>query len=251
VAADYPDFVARFYDVVYAQVRDGADNDFYLRQARASRGPVLELGVGTGRLFRAALAHGIDIDGIDLSPAMVAQLREKLAPAHHTRVTVGDAVTMQRPRKYDLIVAPFRMLSHVTQVEDQLRLLENVHAHLLPAGRFVFDLYVPSPKLLSEGMNDVLDFDGDYAPGQRLRRSVSARSDIVNQLTHVRMTFVWDEEDRERRGEWELTMRFFFRFELEHLIERSPLRLVETYGDFEGRPLAADSKEFVVVCQRP
>jgi hypothetical protein len=52
---DYPEFVARFYDTVYTQVRDGVDNDFYLRAIAAARGPVLEIGVGTGRLFTEAL----------------------------------------------------------------------------------------------------------------------------------------------------------------------------------------------------
>jgi ubiquinone/menaquinone biosynthesis C-methylase UbiE len=47
----YPDFVARFYDAVYAQVRDGVDNAFYLERMAAAGGPVLEIGVGTGRLF--------------------------------------------------------------------------------------------------------------------------------------------------------------------------------------------------------
>jgi SAM-dependent methyltransferase len=250
VSVDYPDFVARFYDVVYAEVRDGVDNDYYLRQATACRGPVLELGVGTGRLFRAALGSGVDIDGVDISPRMIAQLKAKLDPVQHGRVSVADAVTMQRPRRYDLVLAPFRVLSHVTEVESQLRLLQNVYDHLSPGGRLIFDLYVPSPKLLSEGMHEVLDFDGEHAPGQRLKRYVSAHSDIVSQLTHCRMDFAWDEEGCERRAAWEFMMRFFFRFELEHLIARSPLKLARLYGDFEEHPLTPDSKEFVVVCER-
>jgi hypothetical protein len=142
------------------------------------------------------------------------------------------------------------VLSHFQTVEDQLRLLCAVHAHLLPGGHFLFDLYVPSPRLLAEGMKGVVDFDGEYAPGRRLRRTVSAYSDVVGQTTHCRMTFEWDEDGGQRRGEWDLLMRFFFRYEIEHLVARSPLRLEAIHGDFEGGELTAESREFVVTCAR-
>ena len=71
----YPEVVARFYDAVYAQVRDGTDNAFYLARMTAAGGPVLEIGAGTGRLLREAHRRGLDAWGIDLSPAMVERCR--------------------------------------------------------------------------------------------------------------------------------------------------------------------------------
>ena len=64
------------------------------------------------------------------------------------------------------------------------------------------------------------------------------------------MGFVWDEDDGEHRDEWEFDMRFFFRYELEHLVARSPLVLEAIHGDFEEGPLETGSREFVVVCRR-
>jgi SAM-dependent methyltransferase len=248
---EYPDFVARFYDTVYAQVRDGVDNDYYLEQIAHAGGPVLEIGVGTGRLFAEALRRGADIDGVDLSAAMLERASAKLAAADRRRLYLQDAIHLALARRYTLILAPFRVLSHVPAVADQLRLLDAVHAHLVPGGHFLFDLYVPEPRLLAEGMEDKVDFDGEYAPGRRLRRSISARSDIVNQTTRVRMDFTWEEEDGgERHGEWWLEMRFFFRYEIEHLVARSPLVLEAFKGDFQGGALSEESKEFVVVCRR-
>jgi hypothetical protein len=95
------------------------------------------------------------------------------------------------------------------------------------------------------------DFDGEHSPGRRLRRLVSSDpADLARQTNHVRMSFVWDEDGSEQRGDWELDMRFFFRFELEHLVARSRLRLEAIHGDFEEGPLDADSREYVVVCRR-
>ena len=248
----YPEVVARFYDAVYAEVRDGTDNDFYLGRMAAAGGPVLEIGAGTGRLLREALRREVDAWGIDVSPAMVERCRAQLAPSQRDRVSVADAVTMRLGHCFALIVAPFRVLSHVAPVEDQLRLLDTVHEHLVPGGAFVFDLYVPNLKLLLEGLGERCDFDGEWTPGRRLRRLVSSDpADLARQTNHVRMTFVWDEEDGERRDTWEFDMRFYFRFEIEHLVARSKLRLAALHGDFAGGPLTAESRELVVVCRPP
>jgi SAM-dependent methyltransferase len=247
----YPEFVARFYDPVYARIRDGTDNEFYLHLLTSAAGPGLEIGSGTGRLLVEALRRGADVRGIDLSPAMVERCREKLAPAERDRVSVADAVRLRTDRRFALVVAPFRVLSHVPEPADQLRLLDAVHHHLVPGGRFVFDLYVPDLKLLLEGLPELCDFEGEWAPGRRLVRRVSSLpSDLAHQTSRVRMSFDWEEEDGEHHGDWEFEMRFFFRYEIEHLVARSKLRLERIDGDFAGGPLTAASREYVVTCRR-
>ena len=251
MSGPYPDFVARFYDAVYARVRDGVDNAYYLSTMASAGGPVLEIGAGTGRLLREALRLGIDAWGIDLSSAMVERCRAQLRAEQRERVSVADAVSMRLGRRFALVVAPFRVLSHVLEVEDQRHLLDAVHEHLVPGGAFVFDLYVPRLKLLLEGLPETCDFDGEWAPGKRLRRFVSSvPADLARQTNRVRMSFVWDEEDGEHRGDWEFEMRFFFRFEIEHLVARSKLRLSAIHGDFAQGPLAPKSQEYLVVCRR-
>ena len=248
----YPGSVARFYDPVYAQVRDGVDNAWYLERMARAGGPVLEIGVGTGRLFAEARRRGIDAWGIDSSPAMIDACRAKLEPHDRGRVSVADAVTLRSERRFALMCAPFRVLSHVHTTEDQLRLLDAAHDGLVPGGTFVFDLYVPNLKFLLEGVPAHTDFDGEYAPGLRLRRIVeSAPADLATQRTRVRMQFRWDEDGRERSDEWTFEMRFFFRFEIEHLVARSRLALEAIYGDFTEGPMTAASREMVVVCRRP
>jgi hypothetical protein len=64
------------------------------------------------------------------------------------------------------------------------------------------------------------------------------------------MRFEWEEEDGEHRDTWEFEMRFYFRFEIEHLVARSKLRLETLHGDFAAGPLTAESREYVVVCRR-
>jgi hypothetical protein len=60
----------------------------------------------------------------------------------------------------------------------------------------------------------------------------------------------WEEDKGLRHDDWKLPLRFFFRYELEHLVERSRFEKYEIFGDYHGNPLSSDSKEFVVVCHK-
>jgi SAM-dependent methyltransferase len=247
---DYPDFVARFYDTIYGQLRTGTDAEFYLKRMTETEGPVLEIGTGTGRLFVEALRRGADITGIDNSPAMIEVLRSKLEPADRSRLLVMDARHLSLARRFGLIVAPFRVFSHLLSVEDQLGVLNRIYDHLRPGGYFLFDVFVPNLKYILEGLNGQVDFEGEYAPGRPLKRTSRMTADPVNQLSHVRMKFEWEEGGRRLEREWSFTLRFFFRFELEHLVQLSRLKMEAFYGDFAGGPLQPDSKEFVILCRR-
>jgi SAM-dependent methyltransferase len=246
----YPDYVARFYDVVYGQMRDATDKAYYVHKLASSRGPSLEVGVGTGRIFCEALLRGADVYGTDISAEMIAVLRHKLEPRHHHRVRQCDLVNMELGRRFDLIVAPFRVLSHIVGLDDQIRALNAVSDHLVPGGIFIFDLYVPDLKLLLDGLPPTVDFEGEYAPGQHLRRTTSATADLITQISSVTMAYAWEDGGQRYHDEWSFPMRFFFRYELEHLIARSKLKLKAIYGDFAESALSSSSKEFIVHCIR-
>ncbi len=247
----YPDFVARFYDVIYSQIRSGVDTSFFVEEITSAKGKVLEVGVGTGRFFVEALRKGADVYGLDLSETMIRRLKEKLPPEHHGRLWVQDAIAMRLPHKFSLVLAPFRMFSHLAAVDDQIKCLNCIWRHLEPGGRLIFDLYVPDLSLLLNGISNQTDFDGEYEPGKRLRRVTSMNADLINQLSHVRMDYIWDEGGAEHREKFEFDMRFYFRYEIENLIRLSKLRLEVIYGDYSRNELDRDSKDFVVVCSKP
>lgn len=246
---EYPDYIARFYDVIYAQLRT-VDRDYFLHRILETKGPVLEIGVGTGRFFLDALNKGADIYGVDISETMLERLKEKLDKGHHHRIFHQDARSLNLTRKFDLIVAPFRVFSHLIEVEDQLRSLNSVYDHLKTGGRFIFDLFVPDLNILLHGIHDQIDFDGEYEPGKRLKRVVSTKADLVSQISHTTMTLTWDDDAGTRTETWHLLMRYFFRYELEHLVHRSKLTLKQIYGDYQEHELSQDSQDFIVICER-
>ena len=247
---EYPEYFARFYDLIYHQLRDGDDSRFYLEKIRNTKGRVLEVGSGTGRLLAEALENGADIHGIDVSPAMLDILRTKLSPINQKRISLQNIVDFRLDKKFYLIIAPFRVLMHLTEKEDQLKALNNVFDHLNKDGLFIFDVFVPALKPLISGLENVTDFEGEYEPGNRIKRVVSTKPDLINQIINITFRLEWNEGGSNYTREWETPLRYFFRFELEHLIERSKFRTYTIEGDFTGGALTNDSKEFLVTCKK-
>jgi hypothetical protein len=139
---------------------------------------------------------------------------------------------------------------HILTVEDQLKALNNIHHHLTNNGRFIMDLFVPDPGMLANGLKETKDFDEEFSPGNRVSRTVSMHADLVNQISHITMKLNWNEGDKHFEETWETPMRFLYRYELEHLIQLSRLNLLEILGDFAGKPLQSDSKEFILICTK-
>jgi SAM-dependent methyltransferase len=109
----------------------------------AGQGPVLELGIGTGRIALPLADRGIRVDGIDISPAMIAQLRAKLS-GDDISVTVGNFADVSVPDTYRLIFIVWNTLFNLLTQEDQVRCFQNVASHLTDGGSFVVEAYVPA-----------------------------------------------------------------------------------------------------------
>jgi SAM-dependent methyltransferase len=109
----------------------------------ADGGPALELAIGTGRIALPLAARGIVVDGVDISPAMVEQLRTK-SGGDRISVTIGDFADVPVPGTYRLIYVVFNTLFNLLTQEDQVRCFENVSAHLTEDGSFVIEAYSPA-----------------------------------------------------------------------------------------------------------
>ena len=249
--SQYPKFFARFYDLIYENIRSDVDEEFFLNKIKDVNGSILEIGTGTGRFFTRALESGKNIYGIDISSEMISILLKRISVKDHYRISKQGITDFEFSRKFDLIIAPFRVFMHLLEVDEQLAALDNVFNHLADKGKFIFDLYVPDLNILLNGLNDVVDFEGEYQPGKKIKRITSAKNDLINQVNNVTMKFEWQEEDGiNREEEWAFQMRYFFRFELEHLLKRSLFNKYAIYGDYELNDLDEKSRDFVVLCEK-
>jgi SAM-dependent methyltransferase len=246
----YPENFARFYDTIYHNLRDSVDNDYFQNEIKNTGGKILEIGVGTGRLFTNALDLGADIYGLDISQSMLDVLYKKVPAEQHYRLRLQNMVNFSLDFKFDLIIAPFRVIMHLLEKEDQIKAINNVYDHLNPGGRFIFDTFIPDLNQLIKGLDNKMDFEGEYAPGKNIRRFASTSPDLIKQIIQVNFHMEWEENNELHHDDWILPLRFFFRYELEHLIERSKFRQYKIYGDYQKNELSRKSKDFVVVCKK-
>ena len=242
--------LAAYYDAAYAQLRDDADVEFYTRLAEVAQGPVLELGVGTGRVLLEIAERGIPVTGLDLSAAMLRTLRGKsalptlrLVQAPMQRFALGDD-------RFCLIYAAFRGFQHLGSVADQLSCLACVRRHLAPGGTFAFDVFAPRLDRLAAAESPEVEEVRFPLGDETVVRYARTRVSHADQRLEV--TF----RHERRRGtqvvaseETELSLRYFFRFELEHLMARAGFEDVRLYGGFDRRPYDYVSGETVVVAK--
>jgi SAM-dependent methyltransferase len=215
------DAIAELYDPWSASVVE--DVAFYLEEARRSGGPVLELGVGTGRIAVPIAADGIRVIGVDSSRAMLDVCARRAALAGvQLDLRVGDLREPPVKENVPLVICPFRSLLHMHTDEDRLSVLRAAHDLLVPGGRFVFDVFAPDAADIAQTHDRWLERE----PGI---------------FEHA----VWDESARTltltvRDDERETTMALAWlsHDEWRDLLERSGLEIEACYGWFDRTPYA-------------
>jgi len=145
------DRIAAFYDPWSRSVTE--DVGFYVDEALASGGPVVELAVGTGRIAVPVAQAGIDVIGVDSSPAMLAVAQEAAdtaGVAERVDLRLGDLREPPVGERVPLVICPFRSLLHMETEPEKLRALRAARGLLDPDGRFVFDVFSPSREDIEE-----------------------------------------------------------------------------------------------------
>ena len=250
---------AEVYDAVYTDRDDGA---FWLAMAETAHGgPLLEIGCGTGRILLPLARAGHEVTGLDLSGPMIERCRAKLAAeppdvAGRVRLHAADMTAFDLGQRFAMVISPFGGFHHLRSVDQQFACLERCRAHLSPRGVLVLDLLNPDPVPVSclqeeqaagEATADVVDWTG----GRRIRSWI----DVVGyhpalQSNECEMTYEIVETDgRTRRITQEFSLRYVFRYELEHLLARAGFRLVALYGDYDRSPFKDGSPAMIAVAE--
>jgi ubiquinone/menaquinone biosynthesis C-methylase UbiE len=259
---DY-EIAAGLYDHVSVYRERLDDVRYYVAQAEAAGGPVLELGCGTGRVMLPCARAGARITGLDRSAAMLAVARGKLdredpEVRERTRLVEGDMRSFELGERFALVTIPFRGFQHLLTVEDQVACLESVHRHLEPGGLIALDVFNPMLQALVDRsrLAEWGDEPEFTTPGgaRVVRRFRVERVDLPRQVQYLEMIFYVTEPDgHSRRLVEPFSMRHFFRYEVEHLLARCGFTDIRTDGDFAGTPFdtAGNPAEIVARARRP
>jgi SAM-dependent methyltransferase len=252
--------VAEYYDAAYDRLRT-ADIDFYVNYAKACGGRTLELACGTGRILIPTAAAGCEITGLDLSPFMLKKCHEKLAaqPADvqkRVKLIQGNMTDFNTGEKYSLVTMPFRPFQHLVAVEEQKACLRCVHNHLKPRGKLVFDVFKPNPARLAPypgSETERIDFPEASLPDGRTvyRASRLPGFHLDLQINDVELIYyVTHADGKKERLVQAFPMRYYFRYELEHLLEICGFKIVDLFGNFDESAFTNDSTEMIFVVEK-
>jgi len=209
---------------------------------------VLELGCGTGRVLLEIARDGFACTGLDASQAMLDVARSKASQPAPRLVRAAMQEFDLGGERFRLIFSAFRAFQHLYTIEDQIRCLARVRAHLEHDGRFAFDVFQPRlERLCLDEEPEAEDLRFRLGDEEVVRHARVSR-DRAAQLLQVTMRY-----ERWRGGrvvaneEARFQMRWFHRFELEHLMARAGFDDFHVYGDFDRSPVERASPAFVVV----
>lgn len=119
---------------------DAREVDYYHRVIAAGGGPALDAGCGSGRLLRRCLGAGLDVEGSDISPDMIAICRRRCAAAGlNPTLHLGSTARLDLPRRYATIVMSGSFALNGTRADD-VAALGRVRDHLAPGGTLTFDV---------------------------------------------------------------------------------------------------------------
>lgn len=229
--------VAASYDAASAGMFDdailGPTVEFLAELAGGGR--ALEFAIGTGRVAVPLRERGVDVTGIELSRAMVAEMMRKPG-AERIPVTIGDMATTRVDGSFSLVYLVFNTITNLLTQDEQVACFANAAAHLEVGGRFVVEVGVPSLRRLPVGERFVpFDVSADHLGVDEY--------DVVNQRSTSH--HYWIDDGRVERFDSE--HRYAWPAEYDLMAKIAGMRLTERSSDWHRRPFTADSTAHVSI----
>jgi SAM-dependent methyltransferase len=252
--------IAKYYDSAYAAKQDLVDLPFYLDLAAKSGGPVLEIACGTGRVLLPIARKGIEVHGVDNSPAMLAVLKDSLARESQevrSRVNLheGDMRSFRLAREYALVIIPFRPMQHMFSVEHQVAALKTASAHMDENGILAFDVFFPNFTMIPAKVGEEqmeLEWPSPSDPSLIVRRYFRKESvDKINQS--FRFTFIfrtYKGSDLLHEETEPFAMAYYTYPQLRALFLLAGLEPVAEYGSFDRTPLDNNSEQMIFLLRK-
>jgi len=258
VAELYDRFSSEFYD--YHAKR--GDVEFYVGLAAASGGQVLEIGCGTGRLLIPTARAGVHITGLDNSDEMLEICRRKLEDESddvrgRVNLVRADMRDFDLGGEFSLVTIPFGPFNCLVSVEEHIRCLNCIRRHLGDAGALAMDLWYPNLRELSasEDGAEIVSVKTPFCmpDGRSVTWGIRNTSvDYNRQIIREEMFYNVRYPDRhEEQMIYPSSMRYFFRYEVEHLLARTGFRTESVYASFDKEPFGSKyPSELVFVARK-
>jgi SAM-dependent methyltransferase len=243
------DQYAPFYDWENARTWQHRDLPFWRHVAKRSRGPVLELGAGTGRVSLPLAQGGIDLIGVDRSAAMLARAVRAARAAHRTlKLLRGDIRMLPFPDGvFSAVLAPYGVLQSLIRPRDLDEALTSVARVIRSGGTFGVDL-VPDVPNWREYRNQVRLRGRSGGAAVTLIESV--RQDRRRGLTTFEHRYIERRGHREAEHRFDLTFRTLKMPEMARELERAGFVVESMLGDYRGRPWDRRAEVWIILAKK-
>ena len=235
LAASPYDAIAELYDPWSRSVTE--DVPFYVAEARKAGGPVVELGVGTGRIAVPLASAGVRVIGVDSSEGMLGVCKraaEEAGVADLIDLRLGDLAKPPVTERVQLVICPFRSYLHLADAEARLGALRSARELLVPGGRLIFDVFAPRRD----------DIEETHARWIEREPEIFERAD-------------WDAEERTLTlsvrgpgGESTMWLTWISASEWREALVAAGFEVERVYGWFDYRPHRGQ-EDMVFVARRP
>lgn len=238
--AAYGEHVAADYDELYSAIPD-TDEAVATLAELAGAGPLLEMGIGTGRLARPLRERGIDVHGIEASPSMVAELR-KLPGGENIPVAVGSFADAELPgERFSVVVLALHTIFGLPTEDEKIRCFANAERHLAEGGLFVVEATVLDVGALRRGQAVIPRFTSADRVELQVLRYDAATQDLETTNVHL------SSEGVRLNG---FTNAYASPRELDLMARLGGLRLRERWGSWRRDAFDADSARHVSIYAR-
>jgi ubiquinone/menaquinone biosynthesis C-methylase UbiE len=246
------DEYAPFYDWENARTLGRRDVPFWQRLAASSRGPILELGCGTGRVTFPLAREGTRIVGVDRSAEMLARAAKRKRRAHH-RIAVqlvrGDIRHLPFPhRSFPLVIAPYGILQSLLRERDLTATLAAVARVLQHDGTFGLELVADLPAW-SE-YNNKVSLRGKRGGGAQVTLIESVRQDRARRLTLFDQQFVERRGSDTRRRTFTLAFRTLSVPQMVRRLEKAGFAVSALLGDYRGGPWDPRADVWIILARK-
>jgi SAM-dependent methyltransferase len=232
--ATFGDRISEIYDSWHPQA--SAEMTTALKDI-AGAGPVLELGIGTGRVALPLAEQGLEVHGIDASRAMVAKMRAKPG-GDRLPVTIGNFAEVAVDPKYSLVFVVFNTFFALSSQEEQVGCFANVARRLSPGGRFLIEAFVLDLSRFTAGQCvqatrvDAGEVRLEASRHDRATQRVSSHQILIGedgiQLYPVQVRYAWPAE-------------------LDLMARLAGMRLGERWSNWRREPFTGDSTNHIAV----
>ena len=249
------DTIAHYYDVLHADLTE--DIKLLLRIAEPVKGPLLELGCGTGRLMIPLARAGYNITGVDNSVEMLAIGRTKaadLGEAARNRITFveGDMISFKRPNKYELAIFGHNTFMHIGRLQLDTTLL-NIRSHLSISGLLVIDVDNPT-EVADPSLDHLILLEGTFRmpmSGDVVTQSASSWSDEEQQVRHI--TWIFERSPAAGGGVnrhiVETSFYYYYAHQVEMALNNAGFQMNAIYGDYDQSPYSDDGSRMIILAE--